>query len=96
MKTTSAEQRAVLAFIAAHGLLHGDEHNKSVSIRQIHEKFPSGNREEIARLLKILVDGGLLRHWNTGHYGYGDHWVDGTDTYTVTDNGMMSLWEAFV
>lgn len=97
MKTSNQEQRAMLAFIAAHGVLHPDSRgDRSVSIREIHEKFPAGNRSEIDRLLKLLLDNRLISHWNTGHYGYGDHWVEGTDTYTVTENGLMSLWGAFV
>lgn len=94
MKTTP-EQRAVLSFIAAQGLLHPHSlYGARVGLHSIHDQFPAGDREEIGRILKSLVDTKLVSHYDTGHYGYGDHWVEGTATYTVTVDGLMALWGA--
>jgi hypothetical protein len=96
MGMTDDKTLRLLAAAAAHAFFDspsgGSRRSKGeMSRRELLDKSGLGNAEIDSRL-EILVDAKLLYKRNTGHYGYGDHYVEGIDVWAVTQRGLIHLW----
>lgn len=87
-------QRALLAVIAAHGILgHNSvsEMPARFSLRRIQELLPQFD-DRLLDDLEDLTSLGLLGKRNTSHSGYGGTLVEGYDVWRITPRGLASLW----
>ena len=88
------KHRLVLATLGAHGILG---HNSAVQMpAEFTEKailrLCQIGTAELPPILEELENQGYVRSWDTGHYGYGDHYVPGKTVYGITAAGLVALW----
>jgi hypothetical protein len=88
-------RRQILALAGSYGIL---DHNTAVKLpaRYTLESLQKlGERHQISVHeldVKALATDGYLNSRDTGYYGYGDYYVEGSVVYWITPKGLIALW----